>query len=215
MLSLRAAIFASGVALYIVSGRTMTFWRTAAGSIAMGAGISAMHYIGMGAMRSTAMCHYDAPLAALSVALAVVISFVALRLANLAREDKKGFSWRKIASAVAMGLAIPIMHYTGMAATSYTSSGIVPDLSHSISITIFGISGISVVVVMILSLVVLTSIFDRRLSAQSLELESAEQRYRLLFERSLAGVLRTSQDGQIRNAISPVHGFSGTPIAMN
>ena len=50
---------------------------------------------------------------------------------------------------------------------------------------------------MILSLAVLTSVFDRRLSAQTLELESAEQRYRLLFERSLAGVIRTTLDGRI------------------
>ena len=197
MLSLRVAILASGVALYVVSRKFMSLWRAVAGSIVMGAGIAAMHYIGMEAMRSTAMCHYDTRLVALSVVLAIVISFVALRLAFLARDEKKGISLRKIASATVMGLAIPVMHYTGMAAASFTADGMVPDMSHAMSITIFGTAGITIVTLMILSLAVLTSVFDRRLSAQSLELESAEERYRLLFERSLAGVIRTTLDGRI------------------
>ena len=89
------------------------------------------------------------------------------------------------------------MHYTGMAAASFTADGMVPDMSHATSITMFGTAGITIVTLMILALAVLTSVFDRRLSAQSLELESAEQRYRLLFERSLAGVIRTTLDGRI------------------
>jgi two-component system cell cycle sensor histidine kinase/response regulator CckA len=197
MLSLRVAILASGVALHVVSRKNMSLVRAVAGSVVMGAGISAMHYIGMEAMRSTAMCHYDARLVALSVALAIVISFVALRLAFLARDEKRGITLRKFASATLMGLAIPVMHYTGMAAASFTADGMVPDTSHATSVTIFGTAGITIVTFMILSLAVLTSVFDRRLSAQSLELESAELRYRQLFERSLAGVIRTTLDGRI------------------
>jgi PAS domain S-box-containing protein len=197
MLSLRVAILAAGVALYVVSRKMPSLAWTAAASIVMGAGISAMHYIGMGAVRSTAMCHYDARLVALSIALAIGISFAAFRIALRARDEKKGFSLRKIAGAVLMGLAIPIMHYTGMAATTFTADGLAPDTSHAISITIFGSAGITIVIMMILSLAVLTSVYDRRYSEQSLELESAEQRYRLLFERSLAGVIRTTLDGRI------------------
>jgi PAS domain S-box-containing protein len=126
-----------------------------------------------------------------------VISFVALRLAFLAREEKKGNTLRKFASATLMGLAIPVMHYTGMAAARFTTNGMAPDMSHATSITIFGTAGITIVTFMILSLAVLTSVFDRRLSAQTLELQSAEERYRQLFERSLAGVIRTTLDGRI------------------
>ncbi len=197
LLSSLAAILASGVALYVVSRKNMSLWRAVAGSIVMGAGIAAMHYIGMEAMLSTAMCHYDARLVALSIALAIVISFVALRLAFLARDEKKGNTVRKFASATVMGLAIPVMHYTGMAAASFTADGMVPDMSHATSITIFGTVGITIVTFMIFAFAVLTSVFDRCLSAQSLELESAEQRYQLLFARSLAGVLRTTLDGRI------------------
>ncbi len=132
MLSLRVAILASAVALYVVSCKVMSLWRAVAGSMVMGAGIAAMHYIGMEAMRSTAMRHYDARLVALSIALAIGISFVAFRLAFLARDEKKGASLRKIVSATVMGLAILAMHYTGMAAASFTADGTAPDMSHAI-----------------------------------------------------------------------------------
>src|SRR5580698_4724756 len=46
LLSLIAAIIASAVALYLVSRPTMGWRRTLLGSLAMGGGISAMHYIG-------------------------------------------------------------------------------------------------------------------------------------------------------------------------
>ena len=197
LLSLFAAILASAVALYVVSRKVMSRVRAVAGSIVIGAGIAAMHYIGMEAMRSAAMCRYDARLVAVSIALAIVISFVALRLAFLAREEKQGPSLRKIVSAAIMGLAIPVMHYTGMAAASFRFGGMVPDISSAISITTLGAAGITIVTMVILSLAVLTSVYDRRFSAQTLELASAEQRYRLLFERSLAGVIRTTLDGRI------------------
>jgi two-component system cell cycle sensor histidine kinase/response regulator CckA len=196
MLSLRAAILASAVALFVVSRKNMSLQGVAAGSIVMGAGIAAMHYIGMGAMRSTAMFHYDTRLVSLSVVLAMVISFVALRLAFLSREDQKGARLRKIMSAIVMGLAMPVMHYTGMAAASFTADGMVPDMSHAINFTMLGAAGITIVMILILTLVILIPVFDRR-AAQFQELESAEQRYRLLYERSLAGVLRTTMDGRI------------------
>lgn len=197
VLSLLAAILASVVALYVVSREQMGAWRAVAGSIPMGVGIAAMHYIGMDAMRLSAMCHFDTALVVLSVVLAIVISFVALWLAFLARVERRDGAWRKITSAVVMGAAIPVMHYTGMAAASFMPSATAPDLSHAVSISALGATGIVMVTLLVLGLAILTSLFDRRYSAQALELESAEQRYRLLFERSLAGVMRTSLDGPI------------------
>jgi two-component system, cell cycle sensor histidine kinase and response regulator CckA len=211
VLSLLAAILASAVALYVVSRELMGAWRAVAGSIPMGAGIAAMHYIGMDAMRLAAMCHFDVALVTLSVVLAIVISFVALWLAFLARVERRGSAWRKVASSIVMGAAIPVMHYTGMAAASFTSSDEVPNLSHAVSISALGTTGITTVTLLVLGLAVLTSLFDRRYSAQTLELESAEQRYRLLFERSLAGVMRTSLDGRIldcNNSCARIFGYA-------
>src|SRR5438874_2438603 len=51
LLSLLAAVFASAVALFVVSRKQMGWIRAFAGAAIMGGGISAMHYIGMAAMR--------------------------------------------------------------------------------------------------------------------------------------------------------------------
>src|ERR1700676_4448277 len=47
VLSLLAAILASAVALFVVSREFMGAWRAVVGSIPMGAGIAAMHYLCM------------------------------------------------------------------------------------------------------------------------------------------------------------------------
>lgn len=80
LLSLLAAIFASAVALFVVSRRKIGFFQATVGSIFMGGGIAAMHYIGMEAMRLPARCHYSPALVVVLVFLAVVISFVVLLL---------------------------------------------------------------------------------------------------------------------------------------
>src|ERR1041385_2429174 len=73
LLSLIAAIFASGVALFVVSRKRMGWPQVLTGSIIMGGGIAAMHYIGMAAMRLPAMCSYDPWLLTLSVAVAIAL----------------------------------------------------------------------------------------------------------------------------------------------
>ena len=52
------------------------------------------------------------------VLLAIVISWVALWLAFRLRYEARSGGWRKILAALAMGGAIPVMHYTGMAAAT-------------------------------------------------------------------------------------------------
>src|SRR6266852_8656447 len=59
LLSLLAAILASVIALFVVSRHKMGLFRALAGSLFMGGGIAAMHYIGMAAMRLPAMCRYS------------------------------------------------------------------------------------------------------------------------------------------------------------
>ena len=197
IVSLVAAIAASAVALFVVSRSKLTVLSVVAGSIVMGSGIAAMHYTGMAAMRLPAMHHYDSRLVALSVALAIVISLVALILTFLFRDDVRVSSWRKVGSAVLMGVAVPVMHYTGMAAASFTSSPLMGDTSRAVSISTVGVAGITSVTLMVLAFAILTSIIDRRFVVQALELESSDSRYRLLFERSLAGVYRSTIDGRI------------------
>jgi PAS domain S-box-containing protein len=182
VVSLLAAIYASGVALFVVSRERMGLWSAGFGGVAMGVGIAAMHYIGMDAMRLRAMCHYSPKIVVLSVILAIVISLVALWLTFSLRGGSGSGGWRKVASAVLMGAAIPVMHYTGMAAVSYTLMDAAPNLTHALEISDVGLGAIALVTLTVLSLAILTSLIDRRFTAQSLELNLSEQRYRQLVE---------------------------------
>src|SRR6267154_2253330 len=94
-LSVLIAIFASYAALDLAGrvtaarGWTRAVWLLA-GAGAMGTGISSMHYIGMDAMRLSAVCHFNSFLVVLSVVFAVLFSLVALWITFHFRDDKKG-----------------------------------------------------------------------------------------------------------------------------
>src|SRR6202158_6231632 len=171
LLSLFAAILASVIALYVVSRQKMGASRAVAGSVLMGAGIASMHYIGMAAMRLPAICQFNSSRVVMSVAFAVLISFAALWITFHFRDEKTGIGREKLAGAVVMGAAIPVMHYTGMAAASFTPSSMPADLFRAVSPSTLGTAGIAAVTLMVLGLALLTSWADRRFAAQTLELQ--------------------------------------------
>ena len=197
-LSLLAAVVSSGVALLIVSRPSMGLPQTIIGSILIGGGIAAMHYIGMGAMRLPAMCVYSPALVVLSVVLAVVIAFVALWLTFASRADTSSWGWRKTSSALTMGAAIPVMHYVGMAAVNFAPRPLMHfDSLHAISISDLGLTAITVITMMALGLVFITSTVDRRFSFQATALASSQQRYRLIVETAFDAFLEIDSAGTI------------------
>jgi diguanylate cyclase (GGDEF)-like protein/PAS domain S-box-containing protein len=197
-LSLVAAIAASAVALFVVSRQTMGRRREIFGSIIMGGGIAAMHYIGMAAMRVPARINYSPGIVAFSIVLAVVISLVALILTFRVRDEKRT-SLRKIISALVMGSAIPLMHYTGMAAVSFSPADEMPDLSHAVGISHLGIAAISITSLLVLILAIVTAFLDRLLAAQRALLDvsrESESHFRTLAE-AIPQIIWTAQsDGE-------------------
>jgi PAS domain S-box-containing protein len=167
MLSLLAAVLASLIALYVVSRQHVTPLGVAVGSLLVGAGIATMHFTGMAAMRLGAMHHYRSGLWMFSVFLAVIISAVALILIFHFRNENRG--WKiKVLSALLMGLAIPVMHYTGMAAVIFVPTMAAANLTHSVDISALASAAILVVTFVILGSALLTSLVDRRISAQQI-----------------------------------------------
>jgi len=195
LLSLLAAILASAVALGVVSRQKMGVFRALAGSVLMGAGIAGMHYIGMDAMRLPATCRFDSFLVALSVVLAVLISLAALWITFHFRDEKNGVGWEKSAGAVVMGVAIPVMHYSGMAAASFTSTAVPMDLSHAISISTLGTAGITAVTFIVLGLALLTSSMDKRFAAQALEMKEAKLQQSEAYLAEAQGLSHTGSFG--------------------
>lgn len=183
LLSMVAAILASAIALFVVSRNTMNLAAAAIGALLMGSGIAAMHYIGMEAMRLPAMCTYSRGIVVTSVVCAVVISFVALWLAFALRADGPNSArWRKPGSALVMGLAIPVMHYVGMAAVTFHADPARLNMTHVISISDLGIAGVVIVCIALLAGVLLIATLDRHNSLQKLKLELHEERFRRMDE---------------------------------
>src|SRR5579863_605754 len=91
--------------------RTRIFW-LGGGSVSMGLGIWAMHYIGMLAFHLPIPVLYHYPTVIVSLLAAIAASAVALFTVSRERMSTTA----TVAGSVAMGGGIAAMHYTGMAA---------------------------------------------------------------------------------------------------
>ncbi len=197
VVSLMAAIAASGIALFTVSRQRIGALSWTLGSLVMGAGIVAMHYVGMMAMRLPAMMEYRGNLVGLSIFLAVVTSFGALRLAFRARGENKS-TRDKFITAVLMGAAVPLMHYTGMWAVRFHASNVAFSTGRTVSISPLGLAVISIATLLLLTLTFIGAFVDRLLDAQRAVRDAArsgEEQFRTLAEAIPQIVWTTGSDG--------------------
>jgi two-component system, sensor histidine kinase and response regulator len=177
LLSMIVAILASAVALFLASRKTLTTTVAVLGSVLMGGGIAAMHYIGMDAMRMAARCIYSYAIVTLSVFLGIAVSFVAIRLAFAVRNNTSSWSWQKSRNALLMGLAIPVTHYAGMAAVSFVSAPLAgAELKHTVDISNLGVASIALITLLILAMVFVTAAVDRMFALHALQLELFKER---------------------------------------
>ncbi|HEX3371786.1 MAG TPA: MHYT domain-containing protein, partial [Candidatus Acidoferrales bacterium] len=199
VLSLVAAVLASAAALFIASREKMGSLRIAAGSVVMGSGIAGMHYIGMASMRLQAMCHYSPPYVVLSLLAAIAISALALWVTFRFRKDTSRI-WEKFAGAALLGGAIPLMHYTAMAAATFAPAPAMnDDVSRALSATTLGTMSIVAATIMIQGLAIVTSLFDRRVSVKTRDLEFSEQRARQILDTSFDAFVEMDTDSRITN----------------
>ncbi|MDB5804039.1 MAG: domain S-box protein, partial [Betaproteobacteria bacterium] len=119
LLAVAIAVFASGMALQLAgqarraSTRTLRQTALCTGALALGAGVWAMHFVGMLAFSLCAEASYDPLVTAGSMLPSLGASFVALSL--IARE--RVTHWQLTVGAVLVGLGIGAMHFAGMLAT--------------------------------------------------------------------------------------------------
>ena len=117
MLSIIIAFLASYTALDLAfrvmhsSGRARTSWLVG-GSVSMGVGIWAMHFIGMLAFHLPIPLAYGISITLISVVPAIAASAIALWTIRRGDPGVKVL----LVSAIVMGVGIAVMHYTGMAA---------------------------------------------------------------------------------------------------
>ncbi len=118
VLSLAIAVGVTGAAFAWVARPEAKAGAVLVAGPLMGLGIALMHYTGMAAMRMAGEVAYGPSLVALSVAIAVAASTAALWLVF----RPHGLAG-KLAAAAVMGIAVAGMHYTGMAAATFTAGG--------------------------------------------------------------------------------------------
>lgn len=166
--SIVVAVFASAFALILVSRETISSMAYLSGSLSMGAAIAGMHYLGIASMKLAADIHWNMFLVAASIVIAVVASFVALHLAFKLRHNhsKIGYLYRGLGGVV-MGLAISGMHYTAMAAMSFTPAN-KPIIGEDQLLATHGLAVAVIIATFIILCIALSgTIIDRELSRRN------------------------------------------------
>ena len=166
LLSLLIAILSSGFALWLVSQPSLPALQLALGALIMGAGISAMHYCGMAALKMQPGIDYDPTLFSASLVIAVVASAAALWIAFHLRRNTPYVRLARSGASVVMGLAIVGMHYTGMAAANFSEGSFCGAVGSGLSGK--GLDNLVLVTSLaVLSIALLTSLLDARLEART------------------------------------------------
>ncbi|MDZ5784198.1 EAL domain-containing protein [Marinococcus luteus] len=169
------------------------------GAVFIGSGIVSMHYIGMAAMQMNAEIQYDPRLVALSVVIAYLASFTALRLLSVVPSIQKRL-WKEIGfigSSLLMGAAISGMHYTGMAGASFDheSAGVAMEGTaiHTELLSIF--IGIGIMSMLIITTIV--AVFNRQIEFKKDELNYIDDLYRGIIHTANDAIITSNMDMRI------------------
>ena len=166
LFSLLIGIVSSTFALWTVCQKELSMVRLGTGALLMGSGFAAMHYTGMAAMEMKPEIQYDLPLFALSILIAITASGAALWIAFRLRRHSARHRPLRVVAAIAMGLAIAGMHYTGMAAARFAPNSMC-SMAHAGMDSTWLASLIVVFSVAMLSIALLTSLLDFRMEART------------------------------------------------
>lgn len=120
-----AALIASGIALHLIGREKLPTATLLAASVAMGAGIVAMHYLGMYAMNMSMAPVFDTLWVTVSVIIALVASGAALAICRrVSQETGSKALILQLVSALVMATAVCGMHYTGMLGMTYPEAAL-------------------------------------------------------------------------------------------
>ncbi|MFV3306695.1 putative bifunctional diguanylate cyclase/phosphodiesterase [Pseudomonas sp. NY15181] len=172
LLSLAIAVISSGFALALVSQESLPPWQLVIGALAMGAGISCMHYLGMSAMLMQPGIDYDPLWFGLSLLIAVLASGAALYIAFRLRRNTPYVRLVRGGAALVMGVAIVGMHYTGMAAARFPEGSFCGAAPSGLGNDWMAVL-IIVVTLAVIGIALLTSVLDARLESRTALLSSS------------------------------------------
>ncbi|EPS3421911.1 PAS domain S-box protein [Vibrio fluvialis] len=219
-LSLLPAIVASYIVLKSLIDETDSCRLTLRNGLIVGAGIGAMHYLGMEAMRMDMALRYDPYWFALSIVVAVVLAFIALSARRLLRKRFPALRSLhvKLISAVIMGAAISGMHYTGMEAARFIEqlecitpvagmhAGVQDNQQLALAVAIFTL------LISTLALNVSSQLRYRQLLSEK---TSGEARLQAILDTATDGVITINAKGEIQGinaAVSQIFGWQENEV---
>lgn len=168
-LSLLIAIGSSAFALWLVGKEQLTATKLTLGAVLMGAGVAAMHYMGMAAMRMACHIRYAPGLFSVSILIAVGASGAALWLVSRLRQNVSRVKTLRLGAALLMGVAITGMHYTGMASARFDSRVMSMPTTSGVSEEWLAVL-VTVGAFCVLGIALLTSSFDVHLESRTAKL---------------------------------------------
>ena len=146
-------------------------------------------------MRGPAMHRYAPAIVTLSIVFAVGFRLYRCVWRSSSEAATEAERRGESATHLLLGAAICVMHYTGMAAVTFTASAVPPELSHALPVSFLGIVAIGSMTITVLGVVIVTSMFDRLHQHQEL-LRVTNQQLRALS----ASVSSAREDEGIRIA---------------
>lgn len=154
IISAAFAIVFTTLALWIVACQTLRGMSLPLSALLLGAGIGAMHYLGMYGIRGC-LLQYSWLSVVISLLIGVNVSAAALWFAFRARGVAD-----TIIGSIALGLAIALMHYTAMEATRFLPSSSAGQLANvfngrvlavAVAITLYSICSICLIAFAVLT----------------------------------------------------------------
>ncbi|OFI34908.1 MHYT domain-containing protein [Alteromonas lipolytica] len=222
LVSMLPGIAAAYVALRLLTEQRISNKQIIIGGVLVGAGIGAMHYIGMAAMEMAPLLRYDLTIFLLSIVVAVVLAMLSLwvrhGLKSLLKNKYSMLKMNMMASVV-MGCAISAMHYTGMAAARFVAppgleiSEQPSEMSFYLATSVTFIAAIMIALVLGISLLV-------KYREASEDARRSQVRMVSLMESAIEGILTINDEGIIQTvneAVTTILGWErlelvGTPL---
>ncbi|MFQ3276781.1 MAG: two-component system NtrC family sensor kinase [Colwellia sp.] len=197
-LSVLPVFLGSYFTLRQISHNKLDFISIQLSALSFAVGIGAMHFIGMEAIQSAAIMVYNFKLFALSIILMHILASITLYLIVIETRITHHKFVLRVACAIAMGLTVSAMHYSGLISVSFYLPNVAQEVighgSHDSLV-------IPIVIVVIIALLVVTTILcafiDKRLQAAELSAKESAIRENDIVQHLPDGLLIINSTGSI------------------
>ncbi|TYK66033.1 PAS domain S-box protein [Colwellia echini] len=211
-LSFLPALAAFICAVSIIPKREPSKIQLLLGAILLGSGIGTMHYSGMAGMKLSPMLSYDPLLFALSIVVAVTLSYIALyvRIHLHEKLPKLTSTQCRLVYAIVFGLAVSGMHYMGMYATRFiATSPFVSENKVDSDLTLIAVSVAFATAFLTIIVAVINSMIRFRILLD--EKSKSESRMEAILSTAIDGIITIDHAGIIlsfNNAAEHIFGYT-------